>query len=126
VAYRRRYVITDRVVNGARVWAAEDGEWFVYRDGNGRMEISNKAGCAAGTTAGEIWSSPPNQDCLAPTQLHNWWSGKRATLEQQYKSGASRWVQVPGMRVTAVHGLDDAEPTMAAALRQLAALTGAE
>ena len=30
------------------------------------------------------------------------------------------------MRVTAVHGLDDAEPAMAAALRQLAALNAAE
>jgi hypothetical protein len=34
-------------------------------------------------------------------------------------------LDVSDMRVTAVHVLDDAEPAMAAALRQLAALTGA-
>jgi len=31
-------------------------------------------------------------------------------------------VRVPEMRITAVHGLDDGESAMAAALRQLAAL----
>jgi hypothetical protein len=35
----------------------------------------------------------------------------------------NRSVWVPDMRVTAVHGLDDAEPAMAAALRHLAAVT---
>jgi hypothetical protein len=32
------------------------------------------------------------------------------------------WACVPEMRITAVHGLDDGEPAMAAALRQLVAL----
>ena len=27
-----RWVITDRVVNGSPVWAAEGGKWFMYRD----------------------------------------------------------------------------------------------
>jgi len=33
---------------------------------------------------------------------------------------------VAGMRITAVHGLDDAVPAMAAALRRLTALSAAE
>ena len=33
-----------------------------------------------------------------------------------------KWVWVPAMRITAVHGLADDEPAMAAALQQLAAL----
>jgi hypothetical protein len=55
-------------------------------------------------------------------------SSDLATLESQYPSAERRssrpgdvWVRVPDMRITAVHGLDD-DPTMAAALRQLAAL----
>jgi len=55
--------------------------------------------------------------------------GPQFTSAPQYASGAgvqATWVTVPDMRVTAVHGLDDAEPAMAAALRHLAALTGDE
>jgi hypothetical protein len=37
---------------------------------------------------------------------------------------ASARVEVPGMRVTVVRGLDDAGPAMAVALPPLAALTG--
>jgi hypothetical protein len=35
---------------------------------------------------------------------------------------AHPWVCVPDMRITVVHGLDDHDATMTAALRQLAAL----
>jgi hypothetical protein len=34
----------------------------------------------------------------------------------------SPWAKVPSMRIAAVHGLDDDDPAMAAALRQLSAL----
>jgi hypothetical protein len=143
-----RYVITDRVVNGAPMWAAEGGEWFMYRAGAGTMQISNCAcgTCAAGEAILEIYNTVQSPNILAPTQLpsHKWLSIKTATLGPQYASARhnyvvsasdsdsdsdpdseSVWVPVPDMRVTAVHGLDDAEPAMAAALRQLAALTAA-
>jgi len=133
-----RYVITDRVVNGAPVWAAEGGEWFMYRTGTGTMYVSSEANCAAGRQTGWISNTVQNPDVQAPTQLlsNEWESEESATLGPQFTSAPkyasddaddpASWVDVPDMRVTAVHGLDDAEPAMAAALRQLAALTGAE
>jgi len=128
-----RYVITDRVVNGVPVWAAENGKWFMYRAGNDNMLISVEADCAAGKWRGYMYNTVQSPDALAPTQLlsNKWKSHKFATLGPQFTSAphsgtGAAWVDVPDMRVTAVHGLDDAEPTMAAALRQLAALTGAE
>jgi hypothetical protein len=133
-----RYVITDRVVSGSPVWAAEDGEHFMFRAAYGKMLVSNEASCAAGQQAGGwISSGVENPDVLAPTQVlsNKWRSVTYATLGPQftsapkYDSGAgvrAVWVNVPDMRVTAVHGLDDAEPAMAAALRQLAALPNDE
>jgi hypothetical protein len=132
-----RYVITDRVVNGAPVWAAEDGEWFVmYCDVLGRMWVTedNEDDAPEGTPCGVMI----NTECtfshvMAPTQLpaDKWRSCDRTTMEPQHTSAGGTeagnpWVGVPDMRVTAVHGLDDADPAMAAALRQLAALTGDE
>ena len=136
-----RYVITDRVVNGAPVWAAEGGDCFMYRAGNGQMLIGSEASCAAGNAVGCIYNTVQSPDVLSPTQLlsNNWMSNQYATLGPQFASAAQVssdpehietemgvWVKVPDMRVTAVHGLDDAEPAMAAALRHLAALTGDE
>ena len=67
------------------------------------------------------------EEVPAPTMVSTtaWRSMKYSTLEAQYTSAhaeddESLWVNVPNMRVTAVHGLDDDEPAMAAALRQLA------
>ena len=127
-----RYVITDRVVNGAPVWAAENGDWFMFRSGDGETMISTEAKCAAGDLACCIFNTVEHPDVLVPTQLSSnmWMSNKRATLRPQFTSapkydssaaGPAAWVDVPDMRVTAVHGLDDVEPAMAAALRQLAA-----
>ena len=134
-----RYVITDRVVNGSPVWAAENGKHFMYRAGDGTMAISDEESCAVGDEDSVVYNSVENSDVMAPTQLlsNKWESNKSATLGPQYTSAAARytaaggtdeepWVEVPDMRVTAVHGLDDAEPAMAAALRQLAVLTAAE
>ena len=128
-----RYAITHRVVNGTPVWAAENGILFMYRDDVcGDMTVGNEDDCAGEEydNGGDIFNS--KSDGLAPTQLlsHEWVSGVHATLEPQYTSAGGckeyYWVDVPDIRVTAVHGLDDAEPAMAAALRQLAALSGAE
>ena len=128
-----RYVITDRVVNGAPVWAAEGGDWFMWRDGQGQMMISNEANWAAGNSAGVIYNTVGSLDVLAPTQLlsNNWKSNQQAALGPEFTSAigtdeSQPWVPVPDMHVTAVHGMDDAEPAMAAALRQLAALTADE
>jgi hypothetical protein len=56
-----------------------------------------------------------------------WLSRSSVTLELKYASAerltpGSPWAKVPSMRIAAVHGLDDDDPAMAAALRQLAAL----
>jgi hypothetical protein len=124
-----RYVITDRVVNGLPVWADEDGEGFMYHSVNGQMYISDDQDCAAGDACGWMKHSAVNLEGLAPTQLplDEWQSAKDATLAPQFTSAGGTdedpWVLVPDMRVTAVHGLDDGNPAMAAALRQLAALT---
>jgi hypothetical protein len=130
-----RWVITDRVVNGSPVWAAVDGVLFLYRNAQYKMTIGTESRCAAGSPTGIIvnlmrWTA----DVAAPTELPSdgWASSRCATLVPQYASAThvrsrstgimSSWVRVPEMRITAVHGLDDDEPAMAAALRQLAAL----
>jgi hypothetical protein len=105
----------------------------MYRTGAGETEISDEDHCAAGESAGVAYNIVQSPDVLAPTQLPSgkWKSNRLATLGPQFTSAphsrtGAAWVDVPGMRVTAVHGLDDADPAMAAALRQLAALTVAE
>jgi len=138
-----RYVITDREVNGAPVWAAENGEWFMYRAGGGVyggrggfMIIGNERDSATGASrhnvCGPIYHSGQTQGPIAPTQLRSkgWMSNKRATLDPQYtrdfrtaEKPCAGWLEAPDVRVTALHGLDDAEPAMVAALRLLAALT---
>ena len=126
-----RYVIANHIVNGEPVWAAEDGVHYMYRARSGEMWISDEANCAAGTLFGCMYNTVSSPHVLAPTQLPSnfWKSGKRATLGPKYPpadGSESPWVWVPHMRVTAVHGLDDADPAMAAALRQLTALTAVE
>jgi hypothetical protein len=64
-----RYVITDRVVNDAPVWAAEDGKWFMFRAGKGYLMTGDEANCAAGTTFGQIHNTAENPDVMAPTPL---------------------------------------------------------
>jgi hypothetical protein len=132
-----RYVITDRIVTGAPVWAAEDGRRFIYRAGycagyGGKMFISDEASCATGKPHGVIYHNAQDSTVMVPTQLlrNRWRSNMISTLGPQFTSAGgteeNRWVWVPDMRVAAVHGLDDAEPAMAAALRHLAALPAAE
>jgi len=139
-----RYIVTDRVINGASVWAAEEMEGarypFMYRAGDGRMWIGNEANCAAGVAFGAIYNTVESPDVQTPTQLlwNKWECCNVSTMGPQFTSapqndsadGVRRrnpfWVDAPDMRVAAVHGLDDAEPAMAAALRQLAALPSAE
>jgi len=128
-----RWVITDRVVNGSPVWAAVDGERFMYRGGKQQMTISDESDCAEGSASGVMYNAEKTVDVAAPTELPSdkWASSPPTTLPLQYASAdrlesattaRSPWVLVPEMRITAVHGLDDGEPAMAAALRQLAAL----
>ena len=129
-----QYLITDYVVNGALVWAAANGE---FRARDDRMIIGNKMNCAAGKAVGVIYNAVENPKCLAPTQLRSneWISHKTATLGPQFTSAPQYdsfngiqaiWVDVPDMHISAVYGLDDADPAMAAALRQLTALIAAE
>jgi hypothetical protein len=125
-----RFVITDRVVNSSPVWAAVDGKWFMYRDVKGDMMISKEASCAEGHAHGFIYNTLVTTDgIVAPNALpsNKWLSHAYASLEAQYASAechspGSIWARVLNMRITAVHGLDDGDPSMAMALRQLAAL----
>jgi len=125
-----RLVITGRVVNSSPVWAAVGGKWFMYRDVNNIMTISNEAHCAEGRAEGIMHNTLVTaDDAIAPTDLPSdkWLSIMYATLEAQYASAeryrpGDPWVRVPNMHITTVHGLDDGDPSMAAALRQLAAL----
>jgi hypothetical protein len=122
-----RFVITNRVVNGAPVWAAVGGVWFMYCCVNGRMMISGAESCAEGTTRGCIHNITQAAGGVAPTDLPTgeWLSNHTATRSSKYAS-AERvwperpWVDVPAMRITVVQGLKDGDPTMAAALQQLA------
>jgi len=126
-----RYVITDRVVNDMPAWAAENGANFMYRANNGQLWIGSNENCAEGRSFGWMYNTAKSPEVLAPTQLPSdkWKSIKMATLGPQFRSGGGTkghpWVSVPPdiMRVTAVHGLDDGHPAMAAALLQLTALT---
>jgi hypothetical protein len=124
-----RFVITDRVVHGSPVWAAEGGRWFMYRDADNAFSIGSASDCVEGSDRCCIFNATLDEAAiLAPTELHTdeWLSLPISTLELQYASakrmGRHGWVCVPNMRITAVHGLDDGDPAMAAALRQLAAL----
>ena len=122
-----QYTITDRVVNGAPVWEDEDSDGVMYRAVDGEMKCGHEESCDAGNGPGWFVHTTLTSNVLAPTQLSSdqWISAKVATLEPQFTSAreeGSAWVDVPDMRITAVHGLHDAEPSMAAALRQLAAL----
>ena len=127
-----RWVITDRVVHGSPVWAAEGGELFMYRDVNDKMTISDESECAEGRAKGYIRNRDVTADVVAPSELPSdqWVSTAYATLATQYASAESLnvngeitvWAFVPEMRFTAVHGLDDDDPAMAAALQKLAAL----
>jgi hypothetical protein len=125
-----RLVITGRVVNSSPVWAAVGGKWFMYRDVNNIMTISNEAHCAEGRAEGIMHNTLVTADgAIAPTNLPSdkWLSNMYATLEAQYASAedlspGDPWVRVPNVHISTVHGLDDGDPSMAAALRQLAAL----
>ena len=124
-----RFVITYRVLNGSPVWAAVNGERFMFRDVKGLMMIGDEEDCAEGLSQGYIYNDKVSKHVLAPTELPSdrWLSLTGATLGPQYASADrdypdSPWARVPEMRVTAVYGLNDDDPAMAAALKQLAAL----
>ena len=122
-----RLVITDRVVNGAPVWAAVGGLLFMYTCVEGLMVISDAGSCAQGKSMASIYNRRQTAGGVSPTDLPSgeWLSHYQSTLSLQYASAEHvwpdlPWVRVPAMRITVMHGLDDDDPTMAAALQQLA------
>jgi hypothetical protein len=130
-----RWVVTDRVKNGSPVWTApvEGGELFMYRSTRKRMTVGSESQYAAGCAFGDIFNDEKTDEVATPTDLPSdmWTSNARVTLPAQYAlaemliSHSSRscdFACVPKMYITTVYGLDDGEPAMAAALRQLAAL----
>jgi len=124
-----RYLITEVVINDVPVWVEEDGTWSMYLSVDNTLWISDIDMCAKGEASGYINHPQEFADSMAPTMLPStgWMSNDTATLASKYASAGGTdetpWVDVPAMRVTAVHGLPDDDPAMAAALRQLAALT---
>jgi hypothetical protein len=120
-----RFVITDRIVNGSPVWAAVGGERFMFRNANNMMMICvGEFHCADGSYTGVMFNTEAMAHAVSPTELlsDRWFGSSIATLESQYSSAerfspVSAWARVPDMRITAVHGLDDDDPAMAAALR---------
>jgi hypothetical protein len=133
-----RCVITDRIVNGSPVWAAvgSDGvKLSMHRSTIGTMVVSLEADCTEGNMKGFLQNMVKAAAAVAPTELRSlqWVSSRVVTLASQFASAPPapgsvppaprHWVMVPEMRIAAVHGLDDDDPAMAAALRQLAALT---
>ena len=96
------------------------------------MWIGTETNSAEGKAWGWIYNTATGSEFVALTQLptNRWKSNKVATLGVQVTSAGGTvgdhgqpWAWIPNMRVAAVHGLDDGHPAMAAALRQLAALT---
>jgi len=126
-----RFIITDRMVSCSPVWAAAvGGEWFMYRRDDGTMWVSNESHSAQGSGWGYIHSLAAIANVVAPTDFPSdkWVSAPQATLEPQYASAErfsprDPWARVPYMRITAVHGLTDGDPAMAAALQRLAAIS---
>jgi hypothetical protein len=124
-----QWVITDRVVNGSPVWAAEGSTLFMYRSVRDVTAISGDEDCATGRDNCYMLNEQKTAAATAPTALPSdgWVSNKRATLVSMYRSGDRScprcpWVRVPSMRIAVMHGLSDDDATMAVALRQLAAL----
>eukprot|EP00740_Mantoniella_antarctica_P023370 CAMPEP_0198685426 /NCGR_PEP_ID=MMETSP1468-20131203/13626_1 /TAXON_ID=1461545 /ORGANISM="Mantoniella sp, Strain CCMP1436" /LENGTH=206 /DNA_ID=CAMNT_0044430905 /DNA_START=248 /DNA_END=868 /DNA_ORIENTATION=- len=130
-----RWMITDRVVNESPVWSEVDGKLFLFRNARGMMTISSS--CSKRTPIGTIFNTNwgPIAGVTAPIELlsDRWVSCECATLAPQFASAhqfviantleVKEHVRVPELRITTLHGLDNSEPSMAAALRQLAALT---
>jgi len=133
-----RYVITDRVVNGAPVWAAEGGDVFMYRGKDSlTWWVGVEENCAGGNECGFIHHYTPSEAQrdyhLAPSTLplDKWMSNSFATLEPQYIAAGGNdeaddllksWVRIPDVYTNVEHGLDDDEPAIVAAfaaLRQL-------
>jgi hypothetical protein len=101
----------------------------MFRDETDWMMIGDESACAEGRSAGIIYNEKESSVVLAPTELPSdeWLSTAASTLEPQFASAERvsserEWAPAPSMRITAVHGLDDDDPAMAAALRQLNAL----
>ena len=62
-----RWVITDRVVNGSPVWAAEGGVYFMYRGMMNMMMISHEAICARGRNWCRLYNTQVTATAAAPT-----------------------------------------------------------
>ena len=132
------FVITERIVNGEPVWAAEDGEHFMYRGlprscGLHQICVDGEYGCARGEPDSDIHHYIRQKDIFAPTKVSptGWVSIDHATVESHFVSATEdadedkvnkTWVMVPEMRITVVHGLDDEHSKLVAALRMLAEL----
>ena len=93
------------------------------------FQVHNLHRYTAGLDIGWISNIKSSLLVVAPTEIPSdeWLSDEISTLASQYAPAeravpGSEWAKVPSMRIAAVHGLDDDDPTMAAALRQLSAL----
>jgi len=134
-----RFFITDRVVNDSPVWEDVSGELSMEYDLD-----SNSWNCTDSDMVSEInhngyyiWSHDIMVEAVivAPTDVASdmWLSVAAATLVPQFESAErlphvddegneAELARIPDMRITTVYWLDKGDPTMAAALQQLAAL----
>ena len=122
-----QFTITDRVFHSWPVWAEMGGKWLMFCDADGNMMIGPE--CVEGQARGVMYNT--TIPAVVPTDLpSNAWVVHRplATLESQHASSRrlpapyTSFVCVPSLHITAVHGLDGADPMMMAANQQLAAL----
>jgi len=127
-----RFIITNRILNGSPVWAAVvsiDDSACIYNSSNSHMMISDEEyNCVEGGSTGIIFNTDRclTEHVVAPIELpsNEWVSSYSAMLDSQYATieriiPGSQWTLIPDMRITALHGLDDSDPTIARALRQL-------
>jgi hypothetical protein len=140
-----QFVITDRIVNRWPVWVAVGGKWFMHRSTGSETWITDDPNCASDDVSRcSVFYKKQNGDLSAPTEFpSNGWGIKASATLPAFASTVSEldektlllhlgggplrrsaggfWTH-PNMRITAVHGLGDDDPAMAAARRQLAAL----
>jgi hypothetical protein len=132
-----RFIITDRVVNDSPVWEDVSGELCMFRDRDGDSWICRDSGMVNDRDHHGAYICSHADGCtraviVAPTEVasYMWFSVAAATLGPHFEASEfirddlvdDGWAQIPETRITTVYGLDNGDPTMAAALRQLAAL----
>jgi len=127
------WVITDRWVNDAPVWVANDGRCFLFRNAHNMAVVTT---CESECTDDSMMAHMYNAEVsgiFAPTELGSgsWVASPRAVWGSVYASTErlattngeeTPWVIVPAMVTIPLYGLNNETPEMEEALKKLAAL----